>query len=120
MAQSRPGEAAKDHAQIVGTAEAVLDADLSLRQGNVARGMARLALLLAAMEQSVLDEVKWNLRAATLLGLPPAPMQNYRAPTAEQKPSGENKLGPLAQFCSADRSTTALAVYRDNHPVTNR
>ena len=82
--------------------------------------MARLALLLAAMEQSVLDEGKWNLRAATLLGLPPAPIQNYRAPTAEQKPSGENKLGPLAQFSPADRSTTALAVYRDNHPATNR
>ena len=111
---------AKEHAQIVRTSEAVLDAYLALRQGNVARGMARLALLLAAMEQSVLDEGKWNLRAATLLGLPPAPMQNYRAPTAEQKPSGENKLGPLAQFCSADRSTTALAVYRDNHPATNR
>ena len=110
---------AKDHAQIVRTSEAVLDAYLALRQGNVARGMARLALLLAAMEQSVLDEGKWNLRAATLLGLPPAPIQNYRAPTAEQKPSGENKLGPLAQFCSADRSTTALAVYRDNHTVTN-
>ena len=31
-----------------------------------------------------------------------------------------DKLGPLAQFCSADRSTTALAVYRDNHPATNR
>ena len=101
MAQSRPGEAAKDHAQIVGTAEAVLDADLSLRQGNVARGMARLALLLAAMEQSVLDEEKWNLRAATLLGLPSAPLQNYRAPTAEQKPSGSghwrNSARPTAR-----------------------
>ena len=111
---------AKDHAQIVRTSEAVLDAYLALRQGNVARGMARLALLLAAMEQSVLDQGKWDLRAETLLGLPRAPLHSYRAPTAEQKPSGENKLGPLAQFCSADRSTTALAVYRDNHPVTNR
>ena len=111
---------AKEHAQIVRTSEAVLDAYLALRQGNVARGMARLALLLAAMEQSVLDQGKWDLRAETLLGLPRAPLHSYRAPTAEQKPSGENKLGPLAQFCSADRSTTALAVYRDNHPVTNR
>ena len=100
--------------------EAVLDAYTALRQGNVARGMARLTLLPAAMEQNVLDEGKWNLRAATLLGIPPAPMQNYRAPTSEQKPSGENKLGPLAQFCSADRSTTALAMYRDNHPKTRQ
>ena len=111
---------AKEHAQIVRTSEAVLDAYLSLRQGNVARGMARLALLLAAMEQSVLDEGKWNLRAGTLLGMPPAPVHNYRTATAEQKPSGSNKLGPLAQFCSADRSTTALAVYRDNNPSTSQ
>ena len=111
---------AKEHAQIVRTSEAVLDAYLALRQGNVARGMARLALLLAAMEQSVLDEGKWNLRAGTLLGMPPAPVHNYRTATAEQKPSGSNKLGPLAQFCSADRSTTALAVYRDNNPSTSQ
>ena len=111
---------AKEHAQIVRTSEAVLDAYLALRNGNVARGMARLALLLAAMEQSVLDEGKWNLRAATLLGMPPAPVHNYRAATAEQKPSGNNKLGPLAQFCSADRSTTALAVYRDMNPSTTQ
>ena len=111
---------AKEHAQIVRTSEAVLDAYLSLRQGNVARGMARLALLLAAMEQSVLDEGKWNLRAGTLLGMPPALVHNYRTATAEQKPSGSNKLGPLAQFCSADRSTTALAVYRDNNPSTSQ
>ena len=43
---------AKDHAQIVRTSEAVLDAYLCLRQGNVARGMARLALLLAAWNKA--------------------------------------------------------------------
>ena len=111
---------AKEHAWVVRISEAVLDAYIALRQGNVVRGTARLTLLLAAMEQSVLDEGKWNLRAATLLGMPPAPSQNYRAPSSKQKPPGDNKLGPLAQFCSADRSTTALAVYRDNHPNTKQ
>ena len=93
------------------TSEAVLDAYLALRNGNVARGMARLALLLAAMEQSVLDEGKWNLRAATLLGMPPAPVHNYRAATAEQKPSGNNKLGKTNADKPNSISATAIVSF---------
>ena len=47
---------AKEHAWVVRISEAVLDAYIALRQGNVVRGMARLTLLLAAMEESVLKE----------------------------------------------------------------
>ena len=41
---------AKEQAWVVRISEAVLDAYIALRQGNVVRGMARLTLLLAAME----------------------------------------------------------------------
>ena len=52
--------------------------------------------------------------------MPPAPMHLYHAPSADNKPKAEKDgkpaLGPLAQFCSPQRATTALAVSKENHP----
>ena len=112
---------ARDHMLVVRVSEAVLSAYTALRSNQVAKGMARLALLLAALEQHTLDGGKWTYRAETLLGMPPAPMHLYHAPSADTKPKPEGKdgklaLGPLAQFCSPQRATTALAVFKENHP----
>ena len=112
---------AREHALVVRVSEAVLSAYTALRSNQVAKGMARLALLLAALEQHTLDGGKWTYRAETLLGMPPAPMHLYHAPSADTKPKPEGKdgklaLGPLAQFCSPQRATTALAVFKENHP----
>jgi len=90
-----------------------------LRAGQTTKGMGRLALLLAALEQHVLDGGKWTHRAESILGMPPAPLHLYHAPTADSKPKAEGGkpgLGPLAQFCSPQRATTALAVFKENHP----
>jgi hypothetical protein len=74
-------------------------------------------LLLAAMEQATLDGGKWEPRADTLIGLPHPPKHLYHAPSADQKPKdGKSPLGPMAQLVSPARATTALAVYRENHP----
>ena len=111
---------AREHALVVRVSEAVLSAYCAFRANQVPKGMARLALLLAALEQHTLDGGKWAHRAETLLGLPPAPMHLYHAPSAETKPKADGKdgkqLGPLAQFCSPQRATTALAVFKENHP----
>ena len=111
---------AREHALVMRVSEAILNAYCALRAGNIDKGKARLALLLAALEQHTLDGGKWAHRAETLLGLPPAPMHLYHAPSAETKPKADGKdgkqLGPLAQFCSPQRATTALAVFKENHP----
>ena len=65
---------AKEHHLIIRIGEAVVDALISLRAGQIAKGRARLCLLLAAMEQHTLDGGKWHLRAQTLLGMPPPPL----------------------------------------------
>ena len=74
----------------------------------------------AAGEQHTLDGGKWTYRAETLLALPPAPTHLYHTPTTDTKPKSEKDgkpaLGPLAQFCSPERATTALAVFKENHP----
>ena len=110
---------AKEHALAARVSEAILNAYCALRAGQTAKGMGRLALLLAALEQHVLDGGKWTHRAENILGMPPAPLHLYHAPTADSKPKAEGGkpgLGPLAQFCSPQRATTALAVFKENHP----
>ncbi len=110
---------AKEHALAARVSEAILNAYCALRAGQTAKGMGRLALLLAALEQHVLDGGKWTHRAESILGMPPAPLHLYHAPTADSKPKAEGGkpgLGPLAQFCSPQRATTALAVFKENHP----
>ena len=111
---------AREHALVMRVSEAILNAYCALRAGQVEKGKARLALLLAALEQHTLDGGKWTHRAETLLGMPPAPMHLYHAPAADVKPKAEKDgkpaLGPLAKFCSPERATTALAVCKENHP----
>ena len=110
---------AKEHALAARVSEAVLNAYCALRAGQTAKGMGRLALLLAALEQHVLDGGKWTHRAESILGMPPAPLHLYHAPSSDSKPKAEGGkpgLGPLAQFCSPQRATTALAVFKENHP----
>ena len=77
LAAWRENVPARGHALAVRVSEAVLDAYGALRQGQVTKGMARLCLLLAAIEQHTLDGGKWGHRAETLLGMPPAPLHLY-------------------------------------------
>ena len=111
---------AREHPLALKMCEGILDAYLSIRRGEVHRGQARLALLLGAVEQSILDGGKWGARAETVLGMAPAPVHLYHQATADQKPSPEavkkgRPLGPLGLFVHPRRATTALAVWKDNH-----
>jgi len=92
--------------------EAVTDAYHYLREGQVEHGTARLALLIGALEQHVLDDAKWTYRAESLLGMAPVPSQRYQSFEKPQK----GKLGGMAQLADPMRASTALAVYRDTHP----
>ena len=107
---------AREHALVMRVSEAILNAYCALRAGQLHKGMARLALLLAALEQHTLDGGKWTYRAETVLGMPPAPQH---APPVDMKPKAEKEskpaLGPLAQFCSPERATTALEAFKENH-----
>ena len=109
---------AREHALVMRVSEAILNAYCALRAGNIDKGKARLALLLAALEQHTLDGGKWAYRAEHLLGMPPAPQHLYHTPPAETKPKAEKEgkpaLGPLAKFCAPERSTTALGVFKEN------
>lgn len=111
--QTVPAREAHSTARI---GEAVIDAYCAIRRGDPARGAARLALLIGAMEQSVLDNYRWHPRASTMTGMPPLPLQLYQTLPAEAKKgqdSNGKKLGEMAQLCDPVRSTTALAVYKD-------
>jgi len=110
----------REHPLALKVGEAVMDAFLAIRRGEVDKGQARLALLMGALEQHTLDNGKWNARAETLLGMCPAPSHLYHVATADQKPSAESTkkgrpLGPLGLFVHPRRATTALAVWKDNH-----
>ena len=104
---------------MIRVSEAILNAYCAVRASQLHKGMARLALLLAALEQHTLDGGKWTYRAETVLGMPPAPQHLYHAPPADMKPKAEKEgkpaLGPLAQFCSPERATTALEAFKENH-----
>jgi len=109
---------AREHHLAARMGEALLDAYGHLEAGRLHAGMGRIALTLAALEQSVLDAGKWPKRAETLIGLPPAPLHLYRAPARPETPSKADgdRLGALAQLCSPTRATTALAVFKENNP----
>ena len=104
---------AKGYPLVARVGEAIIDAYRHLRSGRTQHGTARLALLIGALEQCILDDGKWVHRAEHLLGLPPAPMQVYQQPEALRK---HQVLGPMARLADPLRATTALAVYKDFNP----
>ena len=75
---------------------------------------ARVCLALGALDQVARDSGKWD-RGALIGLLPEPPYQAYSAYTgAEQTLPGKGgKLGDLGQFCSLERSTVAMAVFKD-------
>ena len=103
---------ARDHVFSARVGEAIIDAYRRLRAGETQHAQARLALLLGALEQSVLDNGRWE-RAEALVGLPPTPINMY-ARLEEPRPK-TGKLGRLGQLADPIRSTTALAVHRDTN-----
>jgi len=92
--------------------EAVIDAYRRLRAGEVEHALARLALVIGALEQSVRDNGRWTARAETLVGLPPAQLEAYGK--LKTKPKDDKSLGQLAQLADPTRSTTATAVHKEN------
>lgn len=113
---------ARDHHITARIGEALIDVYLNLRCGRTAHGMARIALLMAAMEQNVLDSRAsnaWQQRAEHILGMPTCPLHLYTTPPkpdsdSKDKDKDKDKLGRQAQLCAPTRSTTADQCYRDN------
>ena len=103
---------AGDHFLTARVGEAIIDSYRRLRTGDTAGALARMALTLGALEQSVRDGAQWELRAETLLGLPPAQLDAYKK--LQAKPNGK-KVGTLAQLADPVRTTTANAVYKEEH-----
>ena len=106
---------ARNHHLVARVGEALGEVYLNLRMGRVDHGMARIALLIASLEQSVQDNGRWEARAETLLGMPPCPLHLYKTIT-HPKAVGDTPapLGVQALLCSPQRATTALQVYKDN------
>ena len=102
---------AKEHFLSARVGEAVVDAYRRIRVGDTEHGLARMALLLGSLEQAILDGGRWELRAESLVGLPPCQLAAYSRLGEKPKPG---KLGRLALLADPVRSTTATAVFRDS------
>ena len=74
------------HQQVIRISEALVDVYMDVRQGKQTHALGRLSLLLAAIEQASLDNGDWNVRAATILGLPEPTFNEYSQPEARHKP----------------------------------
>lgn len=109
---------ARESATIARVGEAVIDAYRQIRRGDPMRGAARLALLIGAMEQATLDNNRWQVRASTMLGMPPVPLHAYHAlaPDAKKGQDSGKQLGEMARLADPIRATTALAVHKDAQP----
>lgn len=106
---------AKEHALVVRVSEALLHVYHHLRAGRTQQGMARVALLLAGLEQGVLDAGKMEKRGDTLMGMPRPPLNLYHAPAADERATKDGKgLGPMARLVAPVRATTARSVYLEN------
>ena len=88
-----------------------------LRTGRVEAGQARVALLLAALEQGVRDNGKYDKRADTLMCMPAPPFSLYHAFSQEDREAvkaDKKGLGSMARLVGAARATTARSVYLEN------
>ena len=102
---------AKEHAMAARTGEILCDVYRHLREGRTPHALARTALALGALEQSVRDGGKWALRAGTLVGMPEAPLHRYAAMGSDTPATG--KLGKQAVLVDPVRASAAKAVWQD-------
>ena len=102
---------AKEHALAARMGEVLCDVYRHMREGRTPHALARTALALGALEQSVRDGGKWPMRASTLVGLPEAPLQRYAAMGSDTPAAG--KLGKAAQLVDPVRASAAKAVWQD-------
>ena len=108
---------AKEHPLVVRVTEALLHIYHHLRAGRTQLGMARTALLIAAMEQGVRDNGRMEKRADVLACMPPPPLSLYHAHSTEERQQlkdDKKGLGTMARLVGATRATTARAVYLEN------
>jgi hypothetical protein len=111
----------KEHALAVRMAEALLHIYPHLRGGRQTQALARLALVLGALEQGIRDNGNFSKRADTIMCMPPPPLPLYHAHSTEERQQlKEDKkgLGGLARLVGAARATTARAVYLENAGTT--
>ena len=87
---------------------------MDIRRGRQQRAMGRVALLLCAVEQAAYDNGAWEVRAATILGLPDPIFTDYQAPAAKQKPGSGKAMGGRGRLTSHARSSVADQVYKES------
>ena len=103
-----------NHPQTVRITEALLGIYMDIRRGRQQRAMGRVALLLCAVEQAAYDNGAWEVRAATILGLPDPIFTDYQAPAAKQKPGSGKAMGGRGRLTSHARSSVADQVYKES------
>jgi hypothetical protein len=108
------------HQQVIRISEALIDVYMDVRQGKQARALGRVALLLAAIEQASLDNGDWNVRAATILGLPEPTFSDYSQPDARQKPKQGKALGARGKLAGFARSAVADQVYKESSGLLDK
>ena len=104
----------KENKTLIRTGEVLIHILAALRSGNVALAEARVVLALATTDQAGRDHGRFH-RAHHLSMLAEHPFHLYQtAPPLMEGSKTELKIGGLGQFCSLERATVALAIYRDN------
>lgn len=104
----------KDHKSLIRLSELMIHILAALRRGDTVLAEARLVLGLAMIDQTGRDHGRFHRSAAISMQAEP-PFHVYQpAPALQEGSKAELKLGGLSQFCSLERSTVALAIFRDN------
>ena len=112
----RTAAPAKDHTLAARVGEAIVLAYHHLRNGRASLAQARLALLLAGLEQGLKDNGKYDRRTGTLSCMPEPPLREYEPLSSQERErlKSDKGLGELAVLVGRVRATTARAVYLEN------
>ena len=108
----------KEHKSLIRLSEMMVHILAALRQGDTVLAEARLVLGLAMIDQTGRDHWRFHRSAAISMQAEP-PFHVYQpAPALQEGSKNDQKLGGLSQFCSLERSTVALAIFRDNAGIS--
>ena len=104
----------RDHRVLLRVSEMLLHILTALRAEKTELAEARVCLGLAALDQVCRDAGKWD-RGSLIAMLPEPPYQAYQSYSGPEQKLGKDggKFGDLSVFCSLERSTVAMAVFKD-------
>ena len=108
------------HQQVIRISEALIHVYMHVRQGKQTHALGRLSLLLAAIEQASLDNGNWNVRAATILGLPEPTFSEYSQPEARHKPKQGKAMGARGKLAGFSRSAVAEQVFKESSGLLDK